>query len=138
MATIGRHPVTTHPNVALIQAGYDAYSAGDLASLSDHIREDFAFHFSGRSPLGGVYHGLPEVIKLFTRQLELTAGDYKIIPQKILADDETGIALIRAIGSRGTRRIDAPGVNVYRFQDGKLAEYWSYTYDQYSVDEFWR
>jgi hypothetical protein len=30
-----------------------------------------------------------------------------------------------------------PGVNVVRFQGGRLTEYWSYTYDQYAVDEFW-
>lgn len=120
-----------------MRAVYDAYTGGDLASLSGHVHDDFAFHFPGRSSLAGVYHGLPEVIKLFTRQFELTGGDFQVTPQKILADDETGIALIRVRGARGTRRLDAPGVNVVRFQDGKLAEYWSYTYDQYAVDEFW-
>lgn len=120
-----------------MRAVYDAYTGGDLASLSGHVHDDFAFHFPGRSSLAGVYHGLPEVIKLFTRQFELTGGDFQVTPQKILADDETGIALIRVRGARGTRRLDAPGVNVVRFQDGKLAEYWSYTYDQYALDEFW-
>jgi uncharacterized protein len=129
--------VSTHPNAALMRAGYQAYTTGDLASLSNHVSDDFAFNFSGRSPLAGVYRGLPEVIKLFTRQFELTRGDFQVVPQKILADDETGIALIRVRGTRGTRRLDAPGINVCHFQDGKLAEYWSYTYDQYVVDEFW-
>ena len=129
--------MSTHPNAAFMRAVYDAYTGGDLASLSGHVHDDFAFHFPGRSSLAGVYHGLPEVIKLFTRQFELTGGDFQVRPQKILADDETGIALIRVRGARGTRRLDAPGVNVVRFQDGKLAEYWSYTYDQYAVDEFW-
>jgi ketosteroid isomerase-like protein len=137
LATALEVSVSTHPNVALMRAMYDAHTAGDLASLSERALDDFAFHFPGRSPLAGVYHGLPEVIKLFTRQFELTGGDFQVIPQKILADDETGIALIRVSGTRGTRQLDVPGVNVVRFQDGKLAEYCSYTYDQYAVDEFW-
>ena len=132
-----RFSLSTHPNAALMRAGYEAYTTGDLASLSDHVCDDFPYHFPGRSPLAGVYRGLPEVIKLFTRQFELTRGDFQVVPQKILADDETGIALVRVSGTRGTRRLDAPGINVCHFQDGKLAEYWSYTYDQYAVDEFW-
>ena len=137
LATALEVSVSTHPNAAFMRATYDAYTTGDLASLSGHAHDDFAFHFPGRSSLAGVYHGLPEVIQLFTRQFELTGGDFQVMPQKILADDETGIALIRVRGTRGTRRLDAPGVNVVRFQGGKLAEYWSYTYDQYAVDKFW-
>ena len=57
---------------------YEAYTTGDLASLSDHAHDDFAFHFPGHSSLAGVYHGLPEVIKLFTRQFELTGGDFQV------------------------------------------------------------
>ena len=125
LATALEVSMSTHPNAAFMRATYDAYTAGDLASLSGHARDDFSFHFPGRSSLAGVYHGLPEVLQLFTRQFELTGGDFQVIPQKILADDETGIALIRVRGTRGTRRLDAPGVNVVRFQDGKLAEYWS-------------
>jgi ketosteroid isomerase-like protein len=129
--------MTANPNVALMQAGYDAYASSDLEALSDQVHDDFLFHFPGRNPLAGDYRGLAEVIKFFARQLELTAGDFTVVPQTILADDETGIALVRVSGTRGTRRLDAPGVNVLRFQDGKVAEYWSYTYDQYAVDEFW-
>ncbi len=128
----------THPNAELMRAGYEAYSRGDIASLGDAFRDDFVYHFAGRSPLAGDYHGLPAVIEFWTRQLELTAGDFRVVPERILADDETGIALVRVSGARGARRLDAPGVNVIRFQGGKAAEYWSYAYDQYAVDEFWR
>lgn len=31
----------------------------------------------------------------------------------------------------------APGVNVMRFEHSKAAEFWSFTADQYAVDEFW-
>jgi uncharacterized protein len=137
LATAREVSVSTHPNAAFMRAAYDAYTAGDLASLSERALDNFAFHFPGRSSLAGVYHGLPEVSKLFTRQFELTGGDFHVVPQKILADDETGIALVRVSGTRGTRRLDAPGVNVVNFQDGKVTEYWSFTYDQYAVDEFW-
>jgi hypothetical protein len=82
--------MTTHPNVALMQAGYDAYASSDLEALSDQIHDDFLFHFPGRNPLAGDYRGLAEVIKFFARQLELTAGDFTVVPQTILADDETG------------------------------------------------
>jgi ketosteroid isomerase-like protein len=102
--------VSIHPNAALMRAGYQAYTTGDLASLSDHVSDGFAFNFSGRSPLAGVYRGLPEVIKLFTRQFELTRGDFQVVPQKILAS-------FVSEATRGTRRLDAPGINVCHFRD---------------------
>jgi ketosteroid isomerase-like protein len=47
--------VSTHPNAALMRAGYDAYTTGDLESLSDLVREDFAFHYFG------LQHGASEL-----------------------------------------------------------------------------
>ena len=39
--------MSTHPNAAFMRAVYDAYTGGDLASLSGHVHDDFAFHFPG-------------------------------------------------------------------------------------------
>jgi hypothetical protein len=38
-----RFSVTTHPDGALMGAGYEAYTNGDLASLSDHVCDDFPY-----------------------------------------------------------------------------------------------
>jgi hypothetical protein len=44
--------VSTNRNAAFMRAVYDAYTAGDLGSLSERALDSFAFHFRGvaRSP----------------------------------------------------------------------------------------
>ena len=37
--------MSTHPNASLMRAGYEAYTTGDLASFSDHVCDDFPYHF---------------------------------------------------------------------------------------------
>jgi ketosteroid isomerase-like protein len=54
-----------------------------------------------------------------------------------VADDEYAFALVRAAAERDGRALDAAGVNLVRLRDGKAVEFWSYTADQYAVDEFW-
>jgi len=61
----------------------------------------------------------------------------RIIPSVIVANDEYAFALVHGSAQRGGRTLEAPGVNVVRLRDGKAVEFWSYTTDQYALDEFW-
>ena len=45
--------MTEHPNVELTRRGYDAFAKGDLATLSELIAEDAAWHVLGVGPLSG-------------------------------------------------------------------------------------
>jgi ketosteroid isomerase-like protein len=66
--------MTEHPNVELTRRGYDAFAKGDLATLSELIAEDAAWHVLGVGPLSGTYHGRNEIFGFFGRLAEETGG----------------------------------------------------------------
>ena len=55
----------------------------------------------------------------------------------VLADDEHGVALVKATATRGDDRLDADNVLVFHIDNGLTTEVWIASTDQYAGDEFW-
>lgn len=126
-----------HPNVALVRRAYEAFAVGDLATVGELLDDEIVYHFGGRSPLAADYRGKQQVFGFWGRQFELTGGTLRIVPSVIAATDEYAFVRLQATAERGGRTLSAPGVNVIRLRDGKASEFWTYTDDQYALDEFW-
>jgi uncharacterized protein len=126
-----------HPNAARLRRAYEAFARGDLQTVGELLDDEIVYHFGGRSPLAADYKGKQEVFSFWGRQFELSGGTLRIIPSLIMAGDEYAFALVHATAQRDGRTLDAPGANVVRLRDGKAVEFWSYTADQYALDEFW-
>ena len=90
-----------------LTAWYDALAAGDLATAAQSLTEDTVLHVPGRSSNTGT--------------------------------GEWGVALCTYTATRPDR--DQPLENnlahVARLRDGRIAESWLHSRDQYAVDEFW-
>jgi uncharacterized protein len=126
-----------HPNAARLRAGYEAFARGDLQTVGELLDDEIVYHFGGRSPLAADYKGKQEVFGFWGRQFELTGGTLRIIASVIVADDDYAFTLVQATAQRDGSTLAAPGVNVVRFADGRAVEFWSYTTDQYTLDQFW-
>ncbi len=42
-----------HPNAALLRKGHEAFSRGDMTTLTEIIAEDTLWHIAGKGPLPG-------------------------------------------------------------------------------------
>jgi ketosteroid isomerase-like protein len=127
----------THPNEDLIRRGYQAFTAGDLATLNELFADDVVWHAPGRNQLAGTFRGKEEVFGTFQKVAELTGGTFKLDIHTVLADDEHAVALARATGQREGRALDDNIVQVFHVGDGKVTEQWLYSGDAYASDEFW-
>ena len=125
-----------HPNVELINRGYDAFEKGDLDTLRELFTDDVVFHVPGRNQLAGDYRGQDEVFGFFGKLVELSGGTFKIERHAVLADDEHAAVLGTTSASRGDKSISEKTVDVFHFRDGKVAEIWTLSADQYAGDEF--
>lgn len=126
-----------HPNAARVRRAYQAFGVGDLATVGELLDDEIVYHFGGRSPLAADYKGKQQVFGFWGRQFELSGGTLRIVPSMILACDEYAFVIVRATAERNGVSLVAPGVNVIRLRDGKAVEFWTYTDDQYALDEFW-
>jgi ketosteroid isomerase-like protein len=125
-----------HPNVDLLNRGYDAFGKGDLDTLRELFSQDIVFHVPGRSKIAGDYRGQDEVFGFFGKLVELTGGTFSIERHAVLADDEHGTVLTTVTGQRDGKTLSQNAIDVFHLKDGKVTEVWALDTDQYAGDEF--
>lgn len=126
-----------HPNIPAIRRTYQAFAAGDTATMRTLMTEDITWHVRGTT-LDGDYHGPDEVFAFLGRLAEETGGTYALQVHAILADDEHGVVLGNWHAERNGRSRSGDVVHVMHLRDGKSEEFWVATPDPAEDLAFWQ
>ena len=126
----------THPNEELTRRGFDAFAKGDVDTLRELFDQDAVWHAPGRSPLSGDYRGVDAILGFFARLAELTGGTFRTDVHDVVANDEHAVAIYATRGEREGRTLENRTVLVSHIRNGKIAEAWLMSEDQYAADEF--
>jgi len=126
-----------HPNVTLMKQVYDAFTSGDVQRAASYWTHDCVHHYPGRSFLAGEHKGIEEALGFAGKLFELTEGKMEMEVLDIGASDTHAYSLLRTKYVYKGRSLEMPFINIVRFKDGKIAEFWTYPDDQYAVDELW-
>jgi ketosteroid isomerase-like protein len=126
----------THPNEELVRRAFDAFAKGDVDALRDLMHQDAVWHTPGRSTLAGDYQGVDAILGYFARTMELTGGTFRAELHDVVVNDEHAVSLYVGRGQREGKSLDNRYVLVSHVRDGRLAETWLFSGDQYAADEF--
>jgi uncharacterized protein len=126
-----------HPNVDLLNKGYDAFDKGDLDTIRELFADGIVFHIPGRNQISGDYRGKDEVFGFFAKLIQITEGTFKLDRHAVLADDEHGVVMSTATAERDGKSLSAKQVDVLHISNGKVTEYWAFSDDLYAEDEFY-
>jgi len=126
-----------HPNAALAQRLFDAFSRRDGRVVAAALDEDVVWRLGGTSPLAGEYRGRREVVRFLGQTTALTAGTYRSELLYAVADDEHVVVVYRARGTRGERSIDLVQILLCEVRDGRLVDVTAVPTDQVAFDAFW-
>jgi len=125
-----------HPNEELTRRDFDAFAKGDVDTLRELFDQDAVWHAPGRSPLSGDYRGVDAILGFFARLAELTGGTFRTDVHDVVANDEHAVAIYATRGEREGRTLENRNVLVSHIRNGKIAEAWLMSDDQYAADEF--
>ena len=128
--------MTDHPNLEIARAGYAAFAAGDLAAVSEFLSDDIVWHAGGNNILTGEYEGKEAALGYLGRLVQETGGTFKADVHDMLANDEHGVALVNASGTRGGKSLEARIVHIFHMRGGKMTEFWAISEDPQLFDEF--
>jgi ketosteroid isomerase-like protein len=120
----------------LATRAWEAVSSGDAAALEALYHEDIVWHVSGRGPWAGDHRGRAAVLG-YLADVGEKAERFDASLEDVLIGDERMAFVMRAVGSREGRSLDATYVVMLRLDGGRVAEVWSTAFDQYAVDAFW-
>jgi uncharacterized protein len=128
-----------HPNEELMREAFAAFQRGDMEALQNkYFAPDIRYHVAGRSQVAGTYEGTDQVLGLFVRLFELSAGTLSLELHDVVAGDDHTVALFAIRAEREGRKIDENEILIaHSTPDGKAAEIWTVASDAYALDEFW-
>jgi len=124
-----------HPNAALTRRLFQAFGR-DPKVIGAALARDVVWRVPGDTTMSGEYHGPREVVEFLRRTGTETGGTYRSELHTVLADDEWGVAVYRASGTRNGIDLDVEQALVIRYADGRLKEVTAVPLDA-AFDAFW-
>lgn len=119
-----------HPNTERIESAYDAFARGDIQALFELWTDDIVWHDAGDHPLAGDHSGKEGVAGFLGGLMQQTDGTFRAELEHALADDAHGYSLHQASATKDGEELEGLGILAYRFEDGRVAEIWTFDYDQ--------
>ena len=108
---------------------------GDWDTAAGWFAEDVRIHIPGRSPLAGDHAGRATV-KGYIETARALSRDHDVELELLdmLASEERIALIVRERFQTDDGPVDIRRCNVYRWEDGRIAEVWIFEADQYAVD----
>ena len=124
-----------HPNAELTRRVFAAFGRNAMA-ISAALSRDIVWRVPGDTAVSGEYRGRRAVVE-FLRRTELeTDGTYRSKLHTVLANDDWGLAVYRAWGTRNGIELDVDQAFVIRFEDGCWKDVTAVPLDP-SFNAFW-
>ena len=125
-------------NAAIIRRGYEAFNAGDVATLSELFGDDVSWHTPGRSPLAGDVVGRDAVSARLGQYAAETGGTFRADLKRLLIDeDDRVIGIHHNVAERDGRRLDVYCCIVFELENGRIVDGREHFYDLDAWDAFW-
>jgi len=124
-----------HPNAALTRRLFEAFGR-DPKVIAAALARDVVWRVPGNTVMSGEYRGPRDVVEFLRRTGLETGGTYRSRLHTVVADDEWGLAVYRAYGTRNGIDLDVDQALVIRFADGQLKEVTAVPLDS-TFDAFW-
>ncbi|MCW2600217.1 MAG: hypothetical protein JWM02_2046 [Frankiales bacterium] len=126
-----------HPNAARIRQGYEAFSAGDTAGLSELIATDAVQHMPGHNQFSGDHRGRDEILAMYGQLAEQSGGTLKVELEEVYANDDEVITVYHSTGERDGRQLDTRHALVFKMRDNQVVDLDDVAQDEAADDQFW-
>ena len=124
-----------HPNAELTRRVFGAFGK-DAMQISAALCRDIVWRVPGSTVMSGEYRGRRAVVEFLRRTGLETGGTYGSRLHTVLANDEWGLAVYRAWGTRNGIELDVDQAFVIRYEDGMWKEVTAVPLDS-AFDAFW-
>jgi ketosteroid isomerase-like protein len=115
----------------------EAFAEKKGLALRDAFHEDAVWHVPGGGVMSGTYRGRAEIFRFLARLPKLTHGTYRSRLIDVLASEERGAGLYRAMGERDGRTIDIDQLLLFTIEGGVVTEVLALPSDPAAFEAFW-
>ena len=128
--------MSAQEDAELVRRGYEAFIAGDMEWLNEHLHENVVWHVPGHNQLSGDYRGRENVLGFFARSVQIALPEFEI--HDIVASDDHVVALTTIRWSRkdNSETFEDRIGQVFHIGDGQVLEAWTMGEDLVGFDQF--
>ncbi len=124
-------------NATQVRRGFNAFSTGDMASLTELFAPDATWHGPTTGVIAGDYMGRDNIFKMFGQLGEETSGTFRVSPGTFAAAGDRVFVQVMATGRRNGKSLESDEVIVFTLTDGKVTKVRFYLSDFRANLDFW-
>ncbi|MGO4596938.1 nuclear transport factor 2 family protein [Terrabacter sp. 2RAF25] len=126
-------------DIQAVRAGFEAVRMGDLAAFAAGFHADATWNHRNPDRLGGVKHGIGEILSFLGASMELTSGTLRPVPELFMPDGGGHVAVLTRITATRPdgRSFDDLQVLYFQLEDGKVVSVDQFVGDPPVVTDFW-
>jgi ketosteroid isomerase-like protein len=128
--------MSAQEDAELVRRGYEAFIAGDMEWLNEHLHENVVWHVPGHNLTSGDHRGRENVLAFFARTVQIALPEFDM--HDIVASDDHVVALSKIVWRRndnGATFEDHIG-QVFHLDGGRVIEVWTMGEDLAGYDQF--
>lgn len=124
-------------NAELVRRGYEAFNAGDLATLGELFAEDAVWYAAGSGVLSGTKQGRDAILAYFGELGARSQGSFQATIQDIIGGENHTVGLQQSHAESNGKTLDVSTAIAFVLRDGKVIEGREYFEETAKADEFW-
>jgi ketosteroid isomerase-like protein len=122
-------------DIELVRTGYNAFVAGDMEWLNEHLHENVVWHAAGPSTLAGEHRGREEVLASFAKNAQIARPEFEI--HDVAAGEDHVVTVLNVTWRRPNgETFESKAVQVFHVAGGKVLESWFIPEEQAGLAAF--
>ena len=123
--------------IEVFNAYTEALSKGDFEAVFDIMSDNIVWHMGGESSLSGITKGKQALGERLGEFAKRSNGTFRVITNWAASNDCFVVANVVSLAERGEEKLNNPGIDLFRIENKKIQEVWTFSKQQESEDKFW-
>lgn len=115
-----------------------ALVTADFETLFSVLSDDIKWHMGGKHKHSGLICGKKELAECFSSFSKESNGTFKVIMNWAASNGCFVVASVVSVASRGeSDELKMPGIDLFKIENGKIQEIWTFAQFQEIEDKYW-
>ena len=123
--------------IEVFNAYTEALSKGDFEAVFEIMSDNIVWHMGGESSLSGIIKGKQALGERLGEFAKRSNGTFRVITNWAASNDCFVVANVVSLAEREEEKLNNLGIDLFRIENGKIQEVWTFSEQQESEDKFW-
>ena len=115
----------------------EAIARGDFEAVLETMAYTIVWHMSGESSLSGIIKGKQALGECLGEFAKRSNGTFRVMTEWAASNDCFVAASVVSLAEKGNEKLNDPGIDLFKIEDGKIQEVWTFAQYQTVEDKFW-